>query len=378
MAGVRVMLIYLGFHILKKSIDQMLRGFPRFDGDALSICKQVVNSCWNGSFFQASNGHFNQFWVRDFSWIVDSLKSLGFELEAKKTVKNAFQLFKKQGVKTTIWHNIAFDAPKASIDSVALLLYSINKLTPKLISKNKEFIAKTVDDMFLRFVNKDDGMALSPKSGSMKDHAIRQSSCYDNSMLLLLQKILESHNIKSRLNDYNYAKIVYDNFWNGSFFEDDVRNKPHKSYVAGDANVIPIFYGLTTRSKALKSLNSVISEGLANPIPLKYCNYRCNTMRFLDYLTPGYEVASVWTHLGALFLKSCHRLKISETQDFLNRYKSIIEHYKNYLEVFESKNSLDKNSLKPFRIKPFKRLLYYSDHSMSWAAIIWELLADND
>ncbi|MDO8661129.1 MAG: hypothetical protein Q7K43_04520, partial [Candidatus Woesearchaeota archaeon] len=83
-----------------------------YSGDAESICEQVIVDCWNGEFFQASAGHFSDFWMRDFGLSSKSLIRLGWKSEVEKTMVWALQEFQKANqVTTTLKQGSAWDFP---------------------------------------------------------------------------------------------------------------------------------------------------------------------------------------------------------------------------------------------------------------------------
>ena len=60
------------------SIKKSIKGIKKYEGNAKEICEQIVNDCWNGKYFQPSNGHFNELWIRDLGWCSKSLVNQGF------------------------------------------------------------------------------------------------------------------------------------------------------------------------------------------------------------------------------------------------------------------------------------------------------------
>ena len=67
----------------------------KYVGTANDICKQVVEDCWNGTFFMTSPNNFPQFWTRDFGWCVQSLLKLKYDQEVQATLRYALNRFKK-------------------------------------------------------------------------------------------------------------------------------------------------------------------------------------------------------------------------------------------------------------------------------------------
>ena len=66
---------------------------------------------------------------------------------------------------------------------------------------------------------------------------------------------------------------------------------------------------------------------------------------------------------GTAKYKVAYRQKINKNkaEEYIQQYRSIIEKYKNYLEVFSSDG------------RPYKSLFYYCDEGMLWAVNFLEL-----
>ena len=58
-------------------LGRRVRGHRRHPGDAATICRGVVDSCWTGAYLAASGGHFRQFWTRDLGFSAEALVALG-------------------------------------------------------------------------------------------------------------------------------------------------------------------------------------------------------------------------------------------------------------------------------------------------------------
>jgi hypothetical protein len=64
------------WRIFNRSVYAKKYGIKRYNGNAKEICRQIIKDCWNGRYFQVSNGHFCEFYIRDFGWCVESLLKL--------------------------------------------------------------------------------------------------------------------------------------------------------------------------------------------------------------------------------------------------------------------------------------------------------------
>ena len=348
----------LGFHVFKESLKIKIRGIKRYQGNADDICKQVVHDCWNGRFFQTSTTHFPQFWTRDFGWCTESLLKLGYKDKVEKTIIYALCAFSKhKKVTTTISKkDKPFDFPTYAVDSLPWLTHSLvlNK-NKEIIENNSIFLEKEVKKFFEIVVDKKSGLANPIHFSSMKDLAVRKSSCYDNCMISLLSSNLKKLKLENPLKEFNHKKIIKENFWNGSFFYDDLSKG---KYVAGDANIFPFYLKIINNKKMLQSAITHIHESrLDFPIPIKYTTKNA-PIKFIwsEIFLHNYERDSIWAHMGPLYIKILKKTNKEDAEKAKAAYTKTIETYKNYLEVFNSYG------------KPFTTPFYRSDEGMLWAA----------
>ena len=334
------------------------RVFPEhYPGNAEEICRKVIKDCWNGKFFQTSTHNFPQFWTRDFGWCVNSLLKLGYTKEAHTTLRYALNRFKLANkVTTTITPaGKPFDFPTEAIDSLPWLIHSL-KITKVPIYEYKGLLNKEINRFFEENIDNQTGLVrMDTHFSSIKDFAKRKSSCYDNCMVALMARDLKGMNLVNPLAEYNYPKLIEHNFWNGTYFYDDLTKG---EYVAGDANIFPFVLGIVTDSDKLQSVIKKIQEaGLDQPFPLKYTADRIK-VNFIhqEVFLRNYESDSIWTHMGPLYLKLLQKVDPAAAEQHKTKYKEVIERYGNYLEVFNIDGT------------PFKTPFYYCDHGMLWAA----------
>ncbi len=351
-------LLYLteGSRIFTSSIKNRIAP-KKYEGSAKEICSAIVKDCWNGTHFQASTGNFAQFWTRDFGWCVSSLLKLGYREEVHKTIRYALHRFKTNGgVTTTITPSgKPFDFPTFAIDSLPWLVHSL-KLAKFNPHEYKPFLNKQIQEFFGRVINPNTGL-VKPEIhfSSMKDFAIRKSSCYDNCMVGMLAKDAKELGLRHPFERYNYPDLIQRHFWNGHFFYDDLSKC---RYVAGDANVFPFILGLVKDETMLQSaMKEIHAAGLDEPFPLKYTNSRKN-IHFIpsEMFLRDYESTSVWMHLGPLYVKLLQQVDESRAEEYKRRYADLTELHHNFLEVFMADG------------QPFKTLFYYCDSGMLWAA----------
>ncbi len=351
-------MIYLteGLRIFLSSCKNRFHA-KRYKGNAEQICRQVVKDCWNGRFFQTSTANFPQFWTRDFGWCTQSLLKLKHEKEVHQTLRYALNRFQKHNKMTTAItpRGRPFDFPRPAVDSLPWLIHSI------LVSQfpyhsYRNFLNREIQKLFNQAINPQTGLVRPELSfSSMKDYSVRRSSCYDNCMIALLAKDLQKLKLTNPFQEHDYPELIRRHFWNGKFFYDDLSKQ---DYVAGDANLFPILFGLITNKEMLQSiLNSIRESGLDVPFPLKYTAGR-DKINFIweEFFMRNYESDSSWMHLGPLFVKAVQHLDSGLAEEYKEKYRELIEKHQNFLEVFDAKG------------RPYQNWAYYSSPGMLWAA----------
>ncbi len=348
-----------GFRMLRRRILSAGRSLNRYEGNADMICRQIVEDCYNKekSFFMASAGHFSQFYSRDFGLCVDSLKYLGYEDRARKSIKYALDRFEKHGsITTTITPGgTPFDFPRYSPDSLAFMTHSLVSVNSKDINNRyQEFIERESDRFFKIVIDESTGLVRKKHFGSMKDHAIRKSSCYDNVMVAWLSANLDLLGFENPLKNYDMKKSIKDNFWNGECFIDDLSEK---EIVSGDANVFPFWTGLFDQKNMIRSSVDVLREkSLDKPLPLKY-SVEKPKVSWHDIFASGYQFHNIWPMIGYPYMEVVSMIDKKLARKYLHNYSSAIEKYKNFLEVYNPDGT------------PFSRLFYVTDEGMLWASM---------
>ncbi len=356
-----------GVRIFRRAIYLRKHGFKKYKGNAKEICTQIVRDCWNKEYFKTSNGHFCQFWTRDFGFCTEPLIKIGYKKEVKKTLQYALDVFSKYNkVTTTISeNNVPYDFPYYAPDSLAYLVRSLRiSNSIDLIKKKKEFLNREINKFYDVVIEKDTGLVRKDKLfSSIKDFAVRKSSCYDNSIAAMLSDELRKIKIlENPLKEYNFRKNIKDNFWINGYFIDDLSGN---YFITGDANIFPFYFEIFTEKEMLRSaLEKIQSMELDKPFPLRYYNHiqKEQKMILLDKIIKNYERDTVWWHIGAIYISLVKKINKEKARFYINQYKHIIEKYRNYLELFNPDST------------PYKNLFYCTDESMLWASMYLDLL----
>ena len=328
-----------------------------YEGTANEICKKVVEDCWNGRYFQVSTGNFSQFWTRDFGWSTQSLVKLGFEKEVHKTLRYAINNFKIHNKITVALtpNGKPFDFPTVAVDSLPWLIHSI-KISKFSYHSNKPFLNLQIKKFYSEMINPQTGLVKPEEHfSSIKDLAIRKSSCYDNCVVAMLANDLKGMKLYNPFNKFDYADLIKRHFWSGEFFHDDLQKK---DYISGDANLFPFILGIISDKEMMqKSIEAIEKEELDNPFPLKYTTSR-KGINFIweEIFLRNYESSAIWMHTGPLYVKLLQRIDAKKARQHKKTYGLLIEKHGNFLEVFNEKG------------KPFSTPFYYCDSGMLWAA----------
>ncbi|MBI2133657.1 hypothetical protein HYU11_03160 [Candidatus Woesearchaeota archaeon] len=353
-----------GARIFRHSLDRKFSGHKRFRGTAAEICGQIVKKCWNGTYLMTSIGHFCQFYSRDFGFCTESLINLGYRKEVIKTVEFALSNFSRnRGVAVAITPGGSpFDFPFYAIDSLAFLIRSLRLAnSPETVVRYREFIDSEVSRLFSLAIDRRTGLVTEKRFfSSIKDYAKRKCSCYDNVMIGMLCQDLKTLRIENPFSEFNYRKLIRDNFWNGSYFEDELEGS---GYVSGDSNIFPYSSGLFSSSGMIrKSADSICSAGLDFPFPLKYANARAS-QRMIAYelFVRGWQKDAVWSNLGPIFMRVIWNARKSDASEYMEMYRKVIEAHGNYIEVFDRDG------------KPFNTPFYHADEGMLWASMFLDL-----
>lgn len=348
-----------GWRILRRryAAPVRLRGPP--DG----ICRRIVADCFDSQlgYFRTSTGHFRQFYVRDFGLCAGALVALGYPQEVKRTLEFALSAYTRAGRVTTQLSadGRPLDSFGPAADSLPFLLYALEAGGQlELAQVYRPFLEAAAAAYASTFLGAD-GLVRPGYVGSIKDHAVRHSSCYDNTMAAWLSAQLGARGWRNPL-PLALRKTVRERFWTGTHFRDDLRSDT----LSGDANVFPFWCGLFGQDLARQALAAIRAEGLDRPFPLKYTARppRHGWLPLVGWVAPNYEGTTIWAHLGLAYLDVVARFEPARLAGYLAQYARLIRRHKNFLEVYHPDGT------------PFRSWAYRADEGMLWA-VKWAALA---
>lgn len=357
--------------ILRISLFRHFIGFKKYSGNVEEISRKIIEESYNSkhNFFMVSSGHYMQFYARDFGMFCESLINLGYKEKVRNTLSFAMKKYSDYGRITThiTGDGLPVDFPSDTPESAAYILHSIMLLNDnKLISQYKDFFRKEGERFYKDYVDKKTGLLRKDiRFSSMKDHALRESDCYNNCFLGMFSNDLKKIGVKSSLHKYDYADLIKRYFWTGSYFLEDLSGK---KIITGDANTFPFWTGIIDdKDLALKAIKSIRKKNLDEPFPLKYTAKEDipEKLHWTDKIVPGYEKDTQWIHLGLCYMRVVDKYDRKLSRIYTKQYEDLIIKHKNFLELYFPDG------------KPFKRPLYVCDERMIWVAGFLELYSKN-
>ncbi|NIA04226.1 MAG: hypothetical protein GWP09_02640 [Nitrospiraceae bacterium] len=357
-----IRLISEGWNIFKRRLTKNKDNIHRYKGNHKQICKSIIDDCWNGTYFKTSTGHFSAFYMRDFAYSIKHLISLGYKKEVRKTLEYALEhYYSENRVSTTITSKgKCVDVFSFSTDSLPLLLYSLDiSGSQDLIEKRRNFFNRQIEIYSKNII--DEKSFLVRRDGhfsTIKDNYYRYSSTYSNVMVALLKNEAMKFKLDFKYSNVDYVSLIKNALWSGSYFYDNLKQK----FPSGDANVFPYWTGVfDDKDMIKKSIETIKAQELDEPMALRYSMTVPKQNLFFNLLAPDYEGDVVWAHLGMCYIDVLSHYDKKETRRQLELYKSKIEEYHNFLELYKRNG------------EPYSSLFYFCDEGMIWASIYLDI-----
>ncbi|MBI4362511.1 MAG: hypothetical protein HY558_04985 [Euryarchaeota archaeon] len=355
-------------HIGRLSRRRRREGWKHYPGDARAICEAIVRDCWNGTHFQGSAGHFSQFWARDYGMCAPALARLGYREECRRSLEWALPIYaRRRRVTTTIFPGEkAVDIYTQSSDSLPFLLHALRLLDlGDLAGRHRAFLEAEAHRYWRWVWDPHRGHVRADRHYSgAKDCVNRASSCYDNTMAGLLSRELDHLGLANPLRGVDFAGLLRGRFWNGRWFEDDLR---HRGFLSADANIAPFLYGPIEDPGMLRSaLGALRERGMDRPWPIRHTERRLPRQEKLvpRIFTPNYQGDTLWTQFGPMYISLLRRVDPPRARGHMEEYRRWIEHHRNYLELFHPDGTV------------YRGRIYHADEGMIWAALYLDLLRE--
>jgi hypothetical protein len=353
-------------------LRRQVRGHTRHAGDAPSIIRKCIESCWNGRTFTASPGHFDMFWTRDLSFSAPSLMRLGHGDRVHASLVYALEVWtrRRSHITTTIHY---FDRPgdvfEYGVDSLPLFLAAVRTVgAVDLVERHRSFLQHEIDRFYQLVVDPRTGLVRDDRKFSAhRDTVVNRSNAYGNTMVGLLAKTIEETGwFESPFEPHfrgDHARLLMEHFWDGDHFRDALGDDT----VSGEANVWPFYAGLITDPAVVtNALAHLRDNGFCDPYPLRYETRRRpeREVWLTRHLLPNYQGDTVWTSLGAMYLQVLRTVDPVLAATESARYIEWIERDGTFWEVMDTSGKL--------WVSP--RWIMIGEESMLWSAVFLDIL----
>jgi hypothetical protein len=321
-------------------------------------------------FFRTSVTSYPEFWARDFGRCVPALLSLGFDGEVDDTYHYALNHYAEAGHFALVITpgGRLFDFPAYAPDGFALFISGMEKLGDRaLVERHRSLLEREIKRFAALVLDARTGLVRrGVRFSEAQDYAVRDSSCYSNSLLYLLQRSLEALGLPNPLEGYDYRALIVERFWDRDHSFDD---QSRREYPSGDAQVLPFWTGLFDRDLHGRArldtlLQWMDDEGLNRPLPCRYGVSRSagRQMHVLHWLNP-WQGDTVWTCLGLQLLEVLRDFEHPRFPVELGRYRALVERVGCFPEVLDGESA-----------ELYEGPFYKSEDSMLWAANLWSML----
>lgn len=338
---------------------------PHFEGDARDISAQVVEGCWNGTFYQTSLGHYDFFWMRDFGTTAQSLVNLGHKDRVQQTMAWAMKHYRRANTVTLCidGYGNTFNAPaKKSIDALPWLLHTLLACDYKLNKTEHEFLQTRLRHYSKKFIDRKDGMLKYVRYAELRDAVTYDRSAYSVAMLGRLSYCANKLGLDAFLfPPETYRRALIDQYWNGTFFRADLSNDTFSSECA----LVPFLLNVVDdRDMAAATFNYIEKKKLNRPYPMQHGEHDDRFKHRLGMgpiIMPNYTGSTVWTWFGTFYLHLLHRYDRPEYGTQYRRLAQLVEKYHVYPELITPEGEW------------YKAMAYKSDPGMIWAGLFLDL-----
>ena len=306
--------------------------------EAYLEAQEVLKKCATPYGFFAAYPGYDMVWARD-SMIASlgasllgnkfkrafamSLKTLARTQSAKGQIPNAADLFVKKRK-----HHVDF----ASIDSslwfiIGHYIYKQRYKDNTLFKSQKKNIKKALTWMSYRDMS-EDGMPEQPPTSDWQDafphrygHTINTQALYYK-VLKLSGKDLEARRLKKTVNSISEVSLWGENYYLPWRWKNHNKYQEKGEWFDSLGNLLAIVYGLASKEQALRILQYIQDERVAEPYPIKsiYPPIKKGSKDWRDYFmdcdarTPyHYSNAGIWTFVGGFYVLAL--LKMGKFED---------------------------------------------------------------
>ena len=329
------------------------------EGDAEAICTEIVERCWNGTFYTTSIGNFNYFWIRDFATVAKSLRQLGHTDRVRATLRWALGHYMEHDAVTLCItpNGKLFDAPKRGIDTLPSLIHCIWSVKYQLSGEERAFLERRFAEFIEDFIDPATGMVLArPGFAELRDGVIYDRSAYSLAMVERMAWACENLGLAYPYNHQLYRDELLNHYWNGDYFNADY----HNTAFSAECALIPfIMRSVEDTDKLGRTLDYIHQQGLAKPYPIRYTNTpgKFRYRLWARTVMRNYAGDTIWTWHGAYYLRLLWGQNHPEARQYQAAFDEMITRYRTFPELLHPDGSM------------YNSLLYKSSEGMIWAAI---------
>jgi hypothetical protein len=352
-----------GARIVRRTVG----GHRRHPGDARAIARACVEMSWDGDHFDASGGHFRQFWTRDLGFSTVPLVRTGFGPRVHASLAWALRAWAREGrVTTTIFPGRRpRDVYTLGVDSLPLLLHALRAVDgADLVARHASWLEPEIRRYVAAVVDPRTGLVREDRRfSSHRDTVVTSNNAYANTMVVALDGILRETGWFASPVPAGAVDRFVAAFWRGDRFVET----PGSDLVTGDGIVFPFWLGVVPDELGLAAaLAAARSAGLTDPLPLRYvARYdRSEEDRIQRWFVPDYQGTAIWTSLGAIYLQLLDRVDPAAVEVPLRAYAERVERDGTVWEVLRDDGRPYAGRLGIFR----------ADEAMLWSAILLDLL----
>lgn len=342
-----------------------LRNDPvrRFEGDSNEICSQILESLWNGTYYQTGLSNFSYFWIRDFASVVPSLLTIGHADRVAHTLRFALDAYRKEGrgITTCIDKNgEPFDMPLQAIDSLPWLLYAFHKSSFSLTKEDKEYLQTAAQHYEETYIDPATGRVRENiQYAELRDVVRYRKSAYAMAMLALYARLAPEFGIETSIKEEPFIEKLETHYWNGKFLSAD----EGEVCISSECALVPFFLGVLKDSGMISDTISEIEErSLSKPYPMSYTDTpECFKYRWWHIFVPRYGAGTIWPWHGAIYLSLLEKIGHSAYKENYHNYKEILLRHGTLPELLHPDG------------KWYRSFWYRAEHGMIWAALFLAL-----
>jgi len=342
-----------------------VRDYTAYHGDARAICRQIVEDCWNKTYFEAGTDLLSQFWVRDVGLVVSDLVRLGHHHRLHRCLGWALHVYRRHGrITTTIFRpQSPHDIYEYACDSLPYVLHGLLEIgADDLLREYAEFLGGEARRYRHELLDERTGLVRADRFyPGFKDMMRFRSTCYSMVFMQWTKQLCRQTGgvVPDPFEDLDFTDAILERYWTGTHFRNDAESDA--ALLSADANLFPFATGVIDDEGMKRAAFETLEQaGFCDPFPIRY-HLKPNPRRtepMALLMLPNYQGNSVWALVGPLYIRELASIDPDRARRHLAAYARHIEQWRTCVEVFEPDGSA-----------PLKgRFRYRAGTGMLWAA----------